>query len=65
MKGTKNIIYPEKFNSDVIKEHWDYKDELIDIIERSGFKEDFIGMYTNRLKFLEEHMYDSIKLRRK
>ncbi|NSW92063.1 MAG: hypothetical protein HPY74_15575 [Firmicutes bacterium] len=51
-----NIIYLKEFNTKRIRTHWDYEDDLIDVIEKSGFKDNFTGLYMNRLRFLEERM---------
>jgi len=56
MDRFKNILYPEAFNSNYIKEHWDYEDDLKGILEESGYIDDFNGKYKQRLRFLEERM---------
>lgn len=37
-----------------IKTHYDYEGDLKNILERSGFRDDFSGKYKQRLKYLEE-----------
>ncbi|MCR4442712.1 MAG: hypothetical protein QHH10_11170 [Peptococcaceae bacterium] len=61
MENIKNIVYPEEFRSGYIKEHWDYKKDLEDILEKSGLINSFSGVYKQRLKWLEENKEDSIK----
>jgi hypothetical protein len=51
----KNIIYPAAFNSTTIREHPKYEDDLKDLIEKSGVKNKFWGLYKQRLTFLKEH----------
>jgi len=48
------ISYPSKIASKYIKTHWDFEDDLKDILERSGSREDISGKYRQRLKYLEE-----------
>lgn len=50
-----NVIYPKEFRSSYIKEHPKYEGDLIALIERSGFKGKFCGMYMQRLRFLEKY----------
>jgi hypothetical protein len=50
----KTICYPFEFQNAFIREHPEYENDLKDILERSGFKEKFRGLYKQRLKFLEE-----------
>ncbi len=50
----KNVLYPEEFKSSYIKEHSEYENDLRKLIERSGFKEKFSGLYKQRLEYLEE-----------
>ena len=50
-----NVFYPEEFRSSYIKEHPKYEIDLVALIERSGFKGKFCGMYMQRLRFLEEY----------
>ncbi|KRQ86532.1 hypothetical protein ABG79_01741 [Caloramator mitchellensis] len=49
-----NIIYPEQFNTHKILIHQKCQEELMDILEKSGFKQKFNSLYRQRLKFLEE-----------
>lgn len=58
-----NIYYPLEFRSSFIKEHPLYARDLEKIIERSGFKAKFCGLYVQRLRFLEEHRESCIKRR--
>ncbi len=51
----KKIFYPAAFNSTTIREHPKYEDDLKDLIEKSGVKEKFWGLYKQRLTFLDEH----------
>ncbi len=50
-----NIYYPLEFRSSFIKEHPEYEGDLKKILERSGFKDRFCGLYKQRLRFLEEY----------
>ncbi len=49
-----DILYPEAFKAKYIKTHWDFEDDLQDILERSGQKADFWGKYRQRLQFLDD-----------
>ncbi|TCO60240.1 hypothetical protein EV203_12224 [Caldanaerobacter subterraneus] len=49
------IIYPEQFHSVKIYIHPEVENELKNILEYSGYKERFIRMYRQRLKFLENY----------
>jgi len=51
----KNVVYPAEFNSKTIREHPKYEDDLKVLIEKSGVKNKFWGLYKQRLTFLEEH----------
>ena len=51
----KKVVYPAAFNSDLIREHPKYEDDLKDLIEKSGLKDKFWGLYKQRLTFLDEH----------
>lgn len=51
----KNVLYPEELRSSRIKEHPGYENDLRKLIERSGFRDKFSGLYRQRLKYLEEH----------
>jgi hypothetical protein len=46
------VLYPEAFKGGYIRTHWDYENDLKDILERSGKKDDFTSKYKMRLKFL-------------
>jgi hypothetical protein len=48
------ILYPEEFKAKYIRTHWDFENDLQNVLERSGFKDDFRGKYKQRLKFLDE-----------
>jgi hypothetical protein len=50
----KKIIYPATFNSNLIREHPSYEDDLKNLIEKSGLKDKFWGQYRERLRFLDE-----------
>lgn len=50
----KNIYYPIEFQSAYIREHPRYGNDLRELLERSGFKDKFCGLYKQRLRFLEE-----------
>jgi hypothetical protein len=49
-----SIYYPINFNSQYVKAHHDLEDDLRKILERSGFKDDFIGKCKQRLMYLEK-----------
>ncbi len=51
----KKIIYPAAFNSKTIREHPEYESDLKELIEKSGLRGKFWGLYKQRLKFLDEH----------
>ena len=55
MRIGKKIFYPEEFKGNYIREHPCYEDDLKALIEKSGFKDKFCGLYKQRLKFLDEH----------
>lgn len=48
------IVYPEAFKAKYIRTHGDFENDLKDILERSGQKNDFIGKYKQRLRFLDD-----------
>ncbi|MDD3894779.1 MAG: hypothetical protein PHU36_07155 [Syntrophomonadaceae bacterium] len=48
------IVYPEVFKAKYIMTHWDFENDLKDVLERSGQKNDFIGKYKQRLRFLDD-----------
>jgi hypothetical protein len=50
----KKIFYPAAFNSKTIREHPEYENDLKDLIEKSGVKDKFWGLYKQRLTFLDE-----------
>jgi|LSQX01.1.fsa_nt_gb hypothetical protein len=54
MPRLKIISYPSLIDSKYIKTHWDFEDDLKNILDRSGSREDFSGKYKQRLKYLEE-----------
>jgi hypothetical protein len=54
------VLYPEAFNGGFIRTHWNYENDLKDILERSGKKDDFIGKYKMRLRFLDEYREKSV-----
>jgi hypothetical protein len=39
------VLYPEAFKGSYIRTHWDYENDLKDILERSGKKDDFTSKY--------------------
>jgi hypothetical protein len=51
----KKIIYPAAFNSKTIREHPAYENDLKDLIEKSGAKDRFLGLYKQRLNYLDKH----------
>ncbi|MCP2239498.1 hypothetical protein [Thermoanaerobacterium thermosaccharolyticum] len=61
MKVLHNIIYPEQFCSTRIYTHPEFEEELKNILEYSGYKEKFIRMYRQRLKFLQEYQNQCYK----
>ena len=48
------IHYPFKLDHKYIKAHWAFEDDLRNILEKSGSKEDISGKFKQRLKYLEE-----------
>ncbi|MCX7883494.1 MAG: type II toxin-antitoxin system RelE/ParE family toxin [Caloramator sp.] len=54
MYAIDNIIYPEQFNTRNIFIHSKCQEELMGIIETSGFKQKFSSLYRQRLRHLEE-----------
>lgn len=48
------IHYPFILDNKYIKAHWEFEDDLRNILERSGSKEDISGKFKQRLKYLEE-----------
>lgn len=49
-----NIIYPELFNSNYIYVYYKLNEELKIMLERSGYKKEFIRKYRRCLLFLED-----------
>lgn len=52
--GISPVIYPIKFHSTKIYYHQKFEEELQNILEESGYKEKFIPLFYQRLKYLEE-----------
>jgi hypothetical protein len=52
--GIYPVIYPIKFHSTQIYYHQKFEKELQNILEESGYKEKFIPLFYQRLKYLEE-----------
>ncbi|MBW6431822.1 MAG: hypothetical protein SCJ94_10080 [Bacillota bacterium] len=50
----KKVVYPAAFNSNLIREHPDYENDLKKVIEKSGARAKFLGLYMQRLKFLDD-----------
>ncbi len=50
----KKVVYPAAFNSNLIREHPGYENDLKKVIEKSGAKAKFLGLYMQRLKFLDD-----------
>lgn len=50
----KKVLYPEEFKSAYIREYPSYENDLRELLERSGYKDEFCGKYKQRLMFLEE-----------
>lgn len=48
-----NIIYPEKFQTEFVFVYHEFEGELKDIIEKSGYKQEFIRKYRISLKMLD------------
>lgn len=59
-----NIIYPEKFNSDFIYTYIDFEHELKGMIERSGYKPEFIRKYRSSLLQLDNLKMQCTTLRK-
>ena len=57
------IYYPFNFNNEYLKAHNNLEEDLKDILERSGFIEDFSGKYMQRLTYLEKAKEDCYKRR--
>ena len=57
------VLYPEAFKGSYIRTHWDYENDLKDILERSGKKDDFTSKYKMRLKFLDERRENCVQKR--
>ena len=55
MRIDKKVVYPAQFNSNFIREHPKYEDDLRKLIEKSGVKGKFLGQYKQRLRFLEDN----------
>lgn len=55
MRIDKKVVYPAQFNSNIIREHPNYEDDLRKLIEKSGVKAKFWGLYRQRLKYLDEN----------
>ena len=55
MRIGKKIFYPEEFKVNYIREHPHYEDDLKKLIDKSGFRDKFCGLYKQRLRFLDEH----------
>ena len=50
----KKVVYPAAINSNLIREHPKYEEDLKGLIEKSGLKAKFWGLYRERLRFLDE-----------
>ena len=48
------ILCPEAFTAKDSRTHGVFENDLKDILERSGQKNDFIGKYKQRLRFLDD-----------
>lgn len=55
-----NVHYPKAFNGKYIRTHWDFEDDLKDILERSGQKGAFWPKYKQRLRFLDERKHECV-----
>lgn len=57
MESICKVLYPEQFQSNRIFTHSEFEQELKDVLERSGYKQKFISMFRQRMKFLEDNWY--------
>jgi len=57
------VLYPEAFRGSFIRTYWDYENDLRNILERSGKKDDFAGKYKMRLKFLDARRENCVQKR--
>ncbi|MDD3898412.1 MAG: hypothetical protein PHE82_05640 [Syntrophomonadaceae bacterium] len=54
------VLYPEVFKAKRIRTHWNFENDLQDILERSGHKADFWGKYKQRLQFLDDRQKECV-----
>lgn len=60
MEEINKILYPEEFNSNKIYTHPKFEEELKKVLELSGYKQQFVSLYRQRLKFLHERQKSCI-----
>jgi len=54
------VLYPEVFKAKRIRTHWNFENDLQDILEKSGHKADFWGKYKQRLQFLDDRQKECV-----
>jgi len=57
------VHYPEAFNGEYIRTHWEFEQDLQKILEQSGHKADFWSKFKQRLKFLDERKRECVRKR--
>ena len=61
MKSLAKVDYPQAFNGKYIRVHWEFENDLKDILERSGLKDNFRQKYRQRLQHLDERKQECIR----
>jgi len=60
MSSLGKVHYPEAFNGEYIRVHWQFENDLKAILEKSGQIADFWSKYRQRLQFLDERKKECI-----
>ena len=55
------ITYPQAFNGQYIRVHWEFENDLKDILERSGQQQNFRQKIRQRLRHLDERRRDCVQ----
>lgn len=63
MSPLAKIHYPEAFNGEYIRVHWDFEKDLKDILEKSGLKDNFTSKFKQRLKHLNDRKRECVRKR--
>jgi len=55
------VTYPQAFDSQYIRVHWEFENDLKDILERSGQQQNFRQKIRQRLRHLDERRRDCVR----